>query len=65
MLSQWRMKDFDVGAGLTARAFDAADTGWIDVSAPGDTYLALHAAGRLPHPFADQNEDRLRLGGRP
>ena len=58
MLKQWRMKDFDVGAGLAARAFDAdayaAD--WVEVSAPGDTYLALHAAGRLPHPFTDQNE---------
>jgi len=58
MLSQWRMKDFDVGAGLDARAFDddAGSAGWVDVSAPGDTYLALHAAGRLPDPFADQNE---------
>jgi len=58
ILSQWRMKDFDVGAGLAGRAFDddgdAAD--WVEVCAPGDTYLALHAAGRLPHPFADQNE---------
>jgi beta-mannosidase len=58
MLSQWRMKDFDVGAGLAARAFDAdAQTAdWTPVSAPGDTYLALQAAGRLPDPFADQNE---------
>jgi beta-mannosidase len=58
MLSQWRMKDFDVGAGLDARAFDddARSAEWVSVSAPGDTYLALHAAGRLPDPFADQNE---------
>ena len=58
MLSQWRMKDFDVGGGDAARAFEDAATSsdWIDVSAPGDTYLALHAAGRLPDPFADQNE---------
>jgi len=58
MLSQWRMKDFDVGAGLTAHAFDddARSDDWVAVSAPGDAYLALHAAGRLPHPFDDQNE---------
>jgi beta-mannosidase len=58
MLSQWRMKDFDLGAGLEARAFDddARSEGWVDVTAPGDAYLALHAAGRLPHPFDDQNE---------
>ena len=58
MLSRWRMKDFDVGAGLVARAFDddAASEQWVDVTAPGDAYLALHAAGRLPHPFEGQNE---------
>jgi len=58
MLSHWRMKDFDVGAGLGARAFDddARSADWVAVSAPGDTYLALHAVGRLPDPFADQNE---------
>jgi len=60
MLTDWRMKDFDVGAGLATHAFDndARSADWVDVSAPGDTYLALHAAGRLPDPFADQNEAR-------
>jgi len=58
MLTDWRMKDYDVGAGVKAQAFDdpASTADWIKVSAPGDTYLALHAAGRLPDPFADQNE---------
>ena len=58
MLNDWRMKDFDVGAGVKARAFadDARSADWVGVQAPGDTYLALHAAGRLPDPFADQNE---------
>ncbi len=57
-ISHWRLKDFDVGGGEAAGAFDAAiDTGdWIDIEAPGDTYLALHAAGRLPDPFGDRAE---------
>ncbi len=57
-LVQWRLKDFDVGAGAPALAFDAtADAvDWIDIAAPGDVYLALHAAGRLPHPFGDRAE---------
>ena len=57
-LVDWRLKDFDAGAGEAAEAFDAAldDTTWIDVSAPGDVYLALHAAGRLPGPFGDRAE---------
>jgi len=57
-LAAWRVKDFDVGAGEVAGAFegsvDAAD--WIDASAPGDIYLALHAAGRAPHPYEGMNE---------
>jgi len=50
-LEHWQMKDFAPGEG----AADKGD-GWISVTAPGDTYLALHKAGRIPHPFADQNE---------
>jgi len=59
LLDTWQLKDFDVGAGVAARAFDgAADSdGWIAVCAPGDTYLALHAAGRLPDPFGDRMEE--------
>ncbi len=57
-LVKWRLKDFAEGEGAAARAFDAAlaDGGWIDVSAPGDVYLALHAAGRIPDPFGDRAE---------
>ncbi len=57
-LIRWRLKDFDIGQGEPARAFDApADgDGWIDIEAPGDVYLALYAAGRLPDPFGDRAE---------
>ncbi|HWD29636.1 MAG TPA: glycoside hydrolase family 2 protein [Rhizomicrobium sp.] len=50
-LDQWQLKDFAPGEGQAN-----GDDGWIAVRAPGDTYLALHAAGRIPHPFADDNE---------
>jgi beta-mannosidase len=57
MFKTWSLKDFDVGAGVGAKAFDgAADEGWIEVEAPGDVYLALTAAGRLAHPFEGHNE---------
>jgi len=50
-LEHWQMKDFAAGEG------DAGGgEGWIPVQAPGDTYLALHAAGRIPHPFVDDHE---------
>ncbi|WP_152616540.1 beta-mannosidase [Sphingomonas sp. ERG5] len=52
-LDNWMMLDCDPGAGDPAHL---PDTGWLPVPAPGDTYLALHAAGRIPHPFADENE---------
>ena len=54
----WRLKDFAVGHGEAERAFDAplTDGDWIDISAPGDVYLALHAAGRIPDPFGDRAE---------
>ena len=56
-LSQWRMKDFAPGFvdGADLAALRDGE-GWVPVSAPGDTYMALHAAGRLPHPFRDMNE---------
>ncbi|CAN5902844.1 glycoside hydrolase family 2 TIM barrel-domain containing protein [soil metagenome] len=57
-LTAWRLKDFDLGQGQAQQAF-AADTDgadWIDIAAPGDVYLALHAAGRLPDPFSDRAE---------
>jgi len=58
MFSTWRVKDVDIGA-AGARSVAEADTGtaeWIDVSIPGDLYVALHAAGRLPDPFGDRTE---------
>jgi beta-mannosidase len=57
-LSAWRVRDFDVGAGEAGRAFEGPVDGadWIDATAPGDIYLALHAAGRAPHPFEGMNE---------
>ena len=58
-LANWRLKDFDVGGGEAARAFEADSSGpdWIDIAAPGDTYLALRAAGRIPDPFAPGSEE--------
>src|SRR5579862_7566532 len=58
LLRDWMLKDFDENAGVAARAFDAAnsDDGWIKVEAPGDVYLALSAAGRIPDPFGDRAE---------
>ena len=58
MLRDWRLKDFAENEGVAARAFDATDSddGWIKVEAPGDVYLALHAAGRIPDPFGDRAE---------
>ena len=57
-LTRWLLRDFDVGAGESARAFEGATEGadWIDVAAPGDVYLALQAAGRLPDPIGDRTE---------
>jgi beta-mannosidase len=58
-ISHWRLKDFDIGGGEAAAAFDAAleSSDWIDIPAPGDVYLALHAAGRLPDPLGDRAEE--------
>jgi beta-mannosidase len=55
-LSTWRIVDVDPGNPRASdRAFGLGD-GWIASTAPGDTYLALIAAGRLEHPFAGRNE---------
>ena len=58
LLRHWRLMDFAEGEGAAARAFDGSDSddGWIDVDAPGDVYLALYAAGRIPDPFGDGGE---------
>ncbi len=54
-LSSWQAKDCNPGTGAP-KAMAADPAGWVDLSLPGDLYLALHAAGRLPDPFHDQNE---------
>ena len=58
LLRRWGLKDFGENEGSAARAFEAADSdeGWIGVEAPGDVYLALFAAGRIPDPFGDREE---------
>lgn len=55
-LTRWELLDFDPGAGLAAGAQHGRGEGWIPVAAPGDTYKALTAAGRLAHPFFGRNE---------
>lgn len=58
-LSNWQIGDFAPGEGVAARAFahDFDDTGWIPARAPGDVHSALLAAGRIPDPFYDRNEN--------
>ena len=56
-LEHWTMKDFAPGEASAANEVAAGAEGWLPIDAPGDTYLALHAAGRIPHPFAAENED--------
>jgi beta-mannosidase len=55
-LGSWRLRDFDFGEGERTRAFDADLGDWIAAEAPGDTYLALAAAGRISDPFGDRAE---------
>src|ERR1700761_5092873 len=55
LLDAWQAKDCDPGAG-DIRAIAADPSGWMNLSLPGDLYLALHGAGRLPAPFHDQND---------
>jgi len=52
-LDDWELLDFDPGKGDA----NSDAEGWMPVPAPGDTYLALIAAGRLDHPFKARNED--------
>jgi hypothetical protein len=58
VIRQRSLKDFDEDEGVAARAFDAtaSNDGWIDVEAPGDVYLTLSAAVRIPDPFGDRAE---------
>ena len=55
-LADWLIKDFAPGEGEIAALGSNPGIDWVAASAPGDTYLALHAAGRIPHPFAEENE---------
>ncbi len=55
-LADWLIKDFTPGEGEIVVLRSNPGIDWIPASAPGDTYLALHAAGRIPHPFAEENE---------
>ena len=55
-LASWRMKDFDFGEGERTKAFDIDLGDWIGADAPGDIYLALAAASRIPDPFGDRAE---------
>ena len=56
MLDRWRLKDFACGEGLARGAERGEGEDWIPVSAPGDTYVALMAAGRLADPFKGRGE---------
>jgi beta-mannosidase len=50
-LEHWLIRDADHGASLPA-----SDEAWCAATAPGDTCVALHRAGRLPDPLRDDNE---------
>ena len=54
-LERWEILDVASGEGIPEQLANGGGN-WIPCSAPGDTYLALHQAGRLPHPMADENE---------
>lgn len=58
LLSKWKIIDTDPGTG-TAVGMALAPlhgAGMLDAPAPGDLYLALHAAGRVPDPMGDRAE---------
>ena len=57
MFEAWLLKDYDLGGGLAAGAERGGDdAGWIPATVPGDTHVALIAAGRLADPFLGRNE---------
>ncbi|MES3021540.1 MAG: sugar-binding domain-containing protein [Pseudomonadota bacterium] len=57
-LDQWRLADIDAGAGAAQKLQTAPldYPGMVGVAAPGDIYLSLHQAGRIPDPFGDRAE---------
>jgi len=54
-LRHWEILDLAPGEG-SAEKLAHGGSGWVAATAPGDTYLALHRAGRIPHPLAGENE---------
>lgn len=58
MFDSWKLWDYAPGEGVSlgvfGEQFDVDD--WIDVEVPGDVHRALIAAGRIPDPFYDRNE---------
>ncbi len=62
MFDRWMLHDFAPGEGLAAGAHSEGYQGddWLDIAAPGDVHRALIAAGRIPDPFYDRNEERCR-----
>jgi beta-mannosidase len=55
-IGAWRIRGFTPGEAAVARAARGSGEGWIPACAPGDTYLALIAAGRLADPFKARGE---------
>ena len=61
MFDVWKLNDFAPGEGIAAGAFRPAfeDSAWLDVPVPGDVHRTLLAAGRIPDPYEDRNEDEV------
>ena len=56
LLERWQFKDFAPGEGLAAGVQTGGASGWTDIAAPGDLYVALIRAGRIAHPFEGRHE---------
>jgi beta-mannosidase len=59
MFEQWKLNDYSPGGGLASGAFEDGfdDSGWLDVTVPGDVHTALISSGRIDDPFYDRNEE--------
>ncbi|HEV2128056.1 MAG TPA: glycoside hydrolase family 2 protein [Thermomicrobiales bacterium] len=57
-LSSGKLAHFDPGKGVEAGAAagDFDDTGWLEITIPGDVHRTLIDAGEIPDPFWDQQE---------
>jgi beta-mannosidase len=55
-IGTWRIRDFAPGEAVVAEAARGSGAGWIPACTPGDTYLALIAAGRLADPIKARGE---------